>query len=659
MYLNNESLDTIRARFNSPENAVFKEKMEILAGSSISHPPITPEEFVNNSGTRNIEQFILAHAFMYLMTEDTIYRDRAIDYLMTTLEYDGWTEGSQSDLTRSHISRGVAIAYDWLYNDLTETQQAAIRQRLLYESGNYSEDLPEGIGVDGELRIWTVPEARTWLIDRPWQNHGWHSLSGMIITGYAVREEAPEGQDMIDFGLEKFDEWLGIQALDGSWSEGITYAYYGYEPFALTYYLANELDNYPYPQINMYDNSTKFLAHMTVPGSSRSNPYGDMSASNPNVNAPAVLSIIASKYDQPLAEYYYHMMMDDIGAWTIMPQYLLMHTDLPSEDPSTLPKTGYYPDLGMITSRNSWTDPTSSWFAFKSGWYGGMNANLIHGGDYLMNNGHDHRDNNNVVFWKNNEFILNDPLNFYCPHPHIEGVIVKCHDAWTHNLPVFDDIEMVYERSLENDEGLALFNEYYNSDDMLRYEDHGEYLFATGDSHRLYEPEAGLSKYRRSIVYVGDYLIMLDLVELNQVRRIDWNFHTETTPYEHQDGMRFYSENNDFTLSFLNSQEYTQTITVDEKRVNMSKSSQITSMLAVLHPTNEPVELIQEGKNYRVNLITTSESFLFDNYGELIQKCPELDFNGDCFVSQADFYYLFFHYDSLFDLTRLGRILGS
>lgn len=155
LYFMAEELDLVRAKFNSDEYAKLRTNLFQLANSEFAYPPISPEEYLSVDGRYPtvIEQCIETLAFVYLMTGDAIYLTKAKDYVMTTLEYGSWVHArgqTYNDLARVHVARGVATAYDWLYDYFTPQEREQIQTRLLYEEGNYSAQ-QTGLGEPGEL----------------------------------------------------------------------------------------------------------------------------------------------------------------------------------------------------------------------------------------------------------------------------------------------------------------------------------------------------------------------------------------------------------------------------------------------------------------------------------------------------------------------------
>lgn len=167
-------------------------------------------------------------------------------------------------------------------------------------------------------------------------------MSGIAITGYALRNERPEAAVLPVYAINLLDNWNTVLPPDGSWHEGMGYMFYGFQPFTLTYYLANTLDNHPYPhpQAGFYQNVTKFLAHMTLPGISKVWTYGDTSWAAVQADSASLLflSILTEEYRDYLAEYFYDAYIPDLGSRTTIPMDLTMHQDNKSQSLLALPK---------------------------------------------------------------------------------------------------------------------------------------------------------------------------------------------------------------------------------------------------------------------------------------------------------------------------------
>lgn len=71
-------------------------------------------------------------SFMYALTDNEDYKTQAYNQIVETGNFPNWNGYLQS----AEISNGIAVAYDWMYNDLTDTQKETIC-RIMYDKGFY------------------------------------------------------------------------------------------------------------------------------------------------------------------------------------------------------------------------------------------------------------------------------------------------------------------------------------------------------------------------------------------------------------------------------------------------------------------------------------------------------------------------------------------
>lgn len=103
----------------------------------------------------------------------------------------------------------------------------------------------------------------------------------------------------------------------------------------------------------------------------------------------------------------------------------------------------------------------------------------------------------------------------------------------------------------------------------MRYEDRGEYFYATADAHRIYEPEAQLTKFRRSIIFKDDTLIVIDSINLDVARTIKYNYHSHMSFESIAEGLHLSGINNDYKMTIKGPTSY-GAVVEDDNHVSLA-----------------------------------------------------------------------------------------
>ena len=124
-------------------------------------------------------------AFAYLISDDPRYLATAKRHLLDLAEWPTWGDpelSGLSDLRSSHLQMGAAIAYDWLYRDLSPAERARVAAKLgesalnCYLASSYP-GLEPGLG--------------NWWQKTLCQNHHWHLNSSLGVAALALEGEDP------------------------------------------------------------------------------------------------------------------------------------------------------------------------------------------------------------------------------------------------------------------------------------------------------------------------------------------------------------------------------------------------------------------------------------------------------------------------------------
>ena len=208
IHVNN--FEDIKSKIASdPLSAAWYKKLKSSADSYVSQN--STEEYNPSSSTalataRRIRYKLHILGFMYALTGNTDYKTQAYNQIMETGRFPNWNGYLQS----AEISGGIAVAYDWMYNDLTDDERKAVCN-VMYDKGFYYAALSYK-GISGST-----------FVDSPSnQNMACNSL--YMLASIAFADELPGISGYIlDEAIKSLPTGLDILAPFGASPEGTGY----------------------------------------------------------------------------------------------------------------------------------------------------------------------------------------------------------------------------------------------------------------------------------------------------------------------------------------------------------------------------------------------------------------------------------------------------
>lgn len=186
-------------------------------------------------------------SYSYRMTGDERYLQRAEDEIVAVSRFDDWNPSHFLDV--AEMTMAVAIGYDWLFKNLSETARMEARSAILMK----------GIEESRKGTHW-------WLTS----SNNWNQVcnAGMVFGALAIQEDYPETADeIIDRAFESIQIAMEEYMPDGVYPEG--YGYWGYGS-AFNVLFLSAVDKYLGTDRGLTNNSGflntgHFLKHMITP----------------------------------------------------------------------------------------------------------------------------------------------------------------------------------------------------------------------------------------------------------------------------------------------------------------------------------------------------------------------------------------------------------
>lgn len=457
---------------------------------------------------------IMNLALLYLLTEEERYLEHAKRWMLTVVGYKDWGYSYlvNVDLSASWILFGLGLAYDWLKDDLTPEEREKVFEKLVLQA-NIMYDHKVATAGQG----WST---------QYFQNHNWINMTGLAAAGYALLPEYPEAQKFIDISKENFEKVYAYLADDGSNYEGAAYWRYGGMWLFVYAHLLRSAEGIDYFQTCSYlKNTFYFRLYQSTGNLLHPLNFGDCHDYYSS-HVPAVYYKYASEYRdgyaQALAElvldkYLYQEALESHVKPGILfeagLEFLWFDPTVAARDIRELPKTRYFPDLGLLYFRDSW-DEDATVFSIKCSAPGGNKQWEIGWDHYrrfkhkVMSLSHHHPDNLSYILnRKNVPLLVDEGYNREIMPWHHNSVLV---DWKIYDVEGKSDAYMhsAYQRLSEDPE--ADLVEGFRGE--VGFVEADERLFIyKGDNAKIYRRDLEMTEASRTVLSNNlEYLLVID-----------------------------------------------------------------------------------------------------------------------------------------------------
>jgi hypothetical protein len=250
-------------------------------------------------------------AFLYQMTGDQQYADKAFEFADAFCDLTTWTmrahefpiiysrimpwnvPDDQVNFNFDHYNgdagRMMAAVYDWLYPALSQAQRDRIRGALL-------EKVVTRVRGDYEFHWWATAYRCNWC---------GVCNSGVGLTGLALLTEHPQLTDIVAESYNRIDNMLNELGVDGGWQEGGGYWNYGVHTST---FFADALNRITRSKYNLFENErlksnpATFPLHISLPGG-RSLNFED-SGGGRLIGSPHLIKKLATETGNEQAAWY-------------------------------------------------------------------------------------------------------------------------------------------------------------------------------------------------------------------------------------------------------------------------------------------------------------------------------------------------------------------
>ncbi len=210
-------LSLLRTRLTDQPYAGFWQNIQNYASIYANWIPPCPVDNPDCGAPENISEYdensirvfgdyLPYLAMAYRLSGDQVYLDGARKWMDALVSYQDWA--TNLDNGTGHILFGMAVAYDWLHDDFSESERQSYRDKMAHHANIfYNLLITEGIWWTGDY----------------YSNHNYTNVLGLALTAIALYGETSEADDWIDAAINNFDTVLSLASPDGACTEGTSY----------------------------------------------------------------------------------------------------------------------------------------------------------------------------------------------------------------------------------------------------------------------------------------------------------------------------------------------------------------------------------------------------------------------------------------------------
>jgi hypothetical protein len=507
MYLNPAKIIFLKAKIAANEEPYKAHWLAIKASADASllvTPPAPTDPLITDPGNeasfRTYGNRLPALALSYLITGDVTYLNGTKTWMNALVSYDHWQ--SDESLGAAHGLYNMAIAYDWLYNDLTGGERTTYETKIALQTKRFSD------AMNRVSPVW-------------WQgtdyngNHNYIDVGAMMTGAVALYDVMSGADTAIHRAYDNFTNVLGATILppDGTSQEGISYWSYGME--ALLRYFELEKDMFGVdraPTSLNIQNLPFYRLYGGMPNYWQTITMGD--GRNWDYYGPTfILMRVASLFNDQMAQWLAQKINDKrvssgiVGIDSDWRTLLWYDESVGKRDVSSLPTYRLFPTLGLFSSRSSWTDDNAFMFALKAGPPGGHT--LVPAG------GHVHPDEGGFTlrdFGK--DIVIDDEYSY--------NKLTS-----NHNVPTFDGgTGQLGEGSLWFDSADVLNNNGTADIIYTDFNDAKGYEYFIADLADIYKPSLSVTKFLRHVILLKKgTIVIVDEIESGSDHQIEWRLH--------------------------------------------------------------------------------------------------------------------------------------
>jgi len=287
-------------------------------------------------------------ALLYRLDGRPEHLERAVKELRAAADFPDWNPSHFLDT--AEMTHAFAIAYDWLFDQLSPEQRTWIRRAIIDK------------GLRQALPLYE--QQRGWVVNR----FNWNQVcnGGMGLGALAIADEEPElcGRIM-RWVLESLPRAMASYAPDGGWPEGPGYWHYATR---YTVYLLAGLEtalgtDFSLSQLPGFREAGRFRVYFCGPADKTFN-YADASDA---VGGAAEMFWLARKFNQPVYAWHQQRRLENPKVRPEALDLIWYQPEGRSPQEAGWPLDALFRGVEVALFRSSWDDPDALFVGVKAG----------------------------------------------------------------------------------------------------------------------------------------------------------------------------------------------------------------------------------------------------------------------------------------------------
>jgi hypothetical protein len=388
LYFSREDLPKLRALGAEGDHATILKNILLTAESHLDdqippQPPGGPEKAYLLDGVTFDPEFLTIHnayyedgyrvqyygelfAFAYLFSGDQRFLRRAKDWVMNHCSWSQWDEtANRGDVQSSHALNGIAIVYDWLYDDFTEAERMTVRSALIENCklfyGNWSKAFDLG-------------------------NHFWVCSAALGVAALSLLHEVPEAEEWIEFVTERFRKLLDISfGEDGDYIDTVFYAGYALRNAFFYFEALKRVKGIDLTSTPVLEKVARWFLY-SLPPDRDAHPEQRSHSIDMVAYFRLMMMRFGSQFRDSYAQWFCKASGEELGAAFAYPwwydteangdkrgrsfqgpwEFLWYDKTVPAKRPDDLPTSYHFKDTGQVIMRSGW-ERDDVWLLFRSG----------------------------------------------------------------------------------------------------------------------------------------------------------------------------------------------------------------------------------------------------------------------------------------------------
>jgi hypothetical protein len=443
--------------------------------------------------SRELLKRVFYLSYAYRMTGNEKFLKKAEEELLAVSWFSDWNPSHFLDV--AEMTMGVAIGYDWLFEDLSDINREVIKSAILMKGINPSKN-----------------SSYTWWLN---SSNNWNQVcnAGMVYGALAIQEDYPDlAEEIIDRAFQSIPISMEAYQPDGVYPEG--YGYWGYgTTFNMLFLSAIEKalgTDKGLAATPGFLETGNFLKHMLTP-TGKSFNWADCGT---GTNLNTAMFWIAERTNDPSVLWSEKKFLETsnfskFNGIRSLPALMIWAKDIPLSN-ITEPEDKFFMGQGanpVAIMRSSWTDPLAVYLGFKAG-----SPSVNHGhmdiGSFVMEE--QNRRWATDLGMQNYESLESLGMSIFGKTQDAERWTIFRMNTYSHNVLIIDDQQ-------QRVDGYAKIDKYSDNED---------FMFAVSDISTVYSGQ--LKKATRGVgIKDGKYTIIRDEIEtLDKTTMVRWNMVT-------------------------------------------------------------------------------------------------------------------------------------